>query len=1124
MRGRRVRTVMAAAAMVGISLCLYLSGAAAALWSSDQAVHIDGNEIENSTLIIGTHLIHLSGLTEALYKIAQESAQASMQNKTYYKSELAGGTWFDITSAAGLEDISTGGTPVAVEEINGLFLEYHTKSDGVTYDLRTGEAVNIFDIRDPYDLEAMEELQPMKMQYDMLVEKGELGDEEKWCKDQMEELFKTDTAKAMVQVTDEETGENAVYAGKDTEELDQKLEKLQEYLTVLNQYGGGDSEKDVVNTVMESVDASRRLIVYEIVYDLTYKLIETYSGTNKTLPEGYRVDAGVADAVNESISNLNDAITETEGKIISEGDTVLSKERNYWSKELIDDAIYGDMEGCDRDVKALLAVNNIVDGVIGDQQLEFYILKERLLSDAKSRYEGGVGRGENSEYLTAKAGNAASVMLNSIAGHYGNQVNTYRNELEFIIDAMCMRFANMEAQDFVRWCIKDASDLYGRIPSDGFYENCKSSVDDYIRWLNDKLGSLVQGGGGTEADSLKAEKEELQEQYMAALDKNDLEKASDLEKKIEEADRKIQDLSSEQSAEYAGLVTEIETLKEKLEDAVTGGGQGQEELKDELEKELAQKQVQAAEIKSMMTGESAGVQAVKIRQEAMEAVVENPGETELNQIENAIDGLGGLLELDYKSSFPQLTQLYSQMTRERDLMGTGAYDDLIGKAESLILNNKAAYDAAMAERVTADELLEEAAVFFGTEDSSLWTEEQSIVFLAAGEMYLENAMGMSGSGSGSDGQGSGSGSGNGSTGQGENSEDGSGESGTGDASQDGSVGSGNAGQDSGGESGSGSTDQSSSGGNGSGSTGQNGSDESRTGDTGQNGSGESGTGDTDQRGGSGTGDTGQNSSGGGTGIADQSGSSGAGTGGTSQNASGGSGTGGADQIGNNGNGSGETDQDKSSAGETGTEIGDGGQSGSNGSGTGAGNTSQNGGDGSGTGAGSGSDSPDRNGGNGKGYSSIGLGNVELTGELKEIADMMDARAMEHYLSGNPYVFIRLNDPSVRYIPVPLLGNYLNMRYIWNAPKNRATLAQGSRYYEFTLFSNVVPTGKSEAEIITITHAPKIRSVLYVPEDFTSGEFGCSAIYLSGSEYGLLCSDEMREQAEELLDVLLEVGG
>lgn len=138
--------------------------------------------------------------------------------------------------------------------------------------------------------------------------------------------------------------------------------------------------------------------------------------------------------------------------------------------------------------------------------------------------------------------------------------------------------------------------------------------------------------------------------------------------------------------------------------------------------------------------------------------------------------------------------------------------------------------------------------------------------------------------------------------------------------------------------------------------------------------------------------------------------------------------------------------------------------------------------------------------------------------------MMDARAMEHYLAENPYVFIRLNDPSVRYIPVSLLGNYLNMRYIWNAPKNQATLAQGSRYYEFTLFSNVVQTGKSEAEMITITHAPKIRSVLYVPEDFTSGEFGCSAIYLSGSEYGLLCSDEMREQAEELLAVLLEAGG
>lgn len=1019
---------MTAAAVTGISLCLYLSGAAAALWSSDQAVHVNGNEIENSTLVIGTHLIHLSALTEELYDIALKSAEDSMQNQIYYKSELAGGTWFDITSASGLEDISTAGSPVAVEEIEGLFFEYHTKSDGVTYDLRTEKPVNIFDIRDPYNLEAMEELQPAKLQYDMLEEKEELGDKDQWCKDRLTDFFKTDTVEESVTVVNEETGESTVYAGADTKELDQALEKLQNYLNVLNQYDAGSSEKDEVSAVMASVDASRRLIVYEIVYDLTYQLMETYTGTNGKLPEEYQVDAELTDAVNESLGNLNDAIIETEGKVRTEGNTVLSMEIYRWSNQLVEDAKADNMAACDTDVEKLLALKNITDGTIEKQQVELNLLEESLLASAAGRYLSGLGGGENSEYLTAKAGNAAGVMLDSIAENYGNQVNTFRNELEFLVDAKCMRLGNTEAQEYIKTCIEEASGYYGGIPSDGFYGNCKLSLDGYIKWLNEKLSSLVQGGGGTETDSLKAEKEELQEQYMAALDNNNLEKALELEKKIDEADGKIKALDSAQAAEYAGLETEIDALKEKLEAAVANGGQGQEALA----KELAGKQAQAAELKSRMSGESAGTQAVKIKQEAVSAVTKNPGAAELSQVEGGIDALGAMLDSDYKAVFPQLTQVYSQMTRERDLNGSGSYDRLIEKTEELILNNKAAFDAAMADQVTSDEMMAAAEEFFGTGEDG-WSEEQSVVFMAAGEMYLENALGMGG-GSGNQ---SGDGSGNGSLG-------------------------GAAGDENGGQSGdkSGSIED----------------DETESGDKKDNKDGnniESGdNGDT------GSGTDGQSGDGNGT-----DGQSGAGAGSEGEGQSGdGSGTGGQSGTGNGTGG-----------GQSGAED----QSG-NGSGTGQNGT-----------AGSGS---------------IGISSAALTGELKEIASMLDAKAVDEYLSGNALVYLKLSDPAAKYIPVPVLGNYLNMRYLWNKPKNQATLALGSRYYEFTLFSNQVKTGKSEAEEITIVNAPKIKTVLYIPEDFTSREFGCSAVYLPGSDYAVLCPDELKPQVEELFGIMMEGGG
>ena len=86
----------------------------------------------------------LSALTDSLYEIANTSAEESGQGQIYYKSELGEGAWFDITSATSLLDITTGGSPVTDGEMEELFFTHHTKSDKITYDLRTGKAVNIF--------------------------------------------------------------------------------------------------------------------------------------------------------------------------------------------------------------------------------------------------------------------------------------------------------------------------------------------------------------------------------------------------------------------------------------------------------------------------------------------------------------------------------------------------------------------------------------------------------------------------------------------------------------------------------------------------------------------------------------------------------------------------------------------------------------------------------------------------------------------------------------------------------------------------------------------------------------------------------------------------------------------
>ena len=83
--------------------------------------------IEDSTLLIGTYLIHLQALTDELYEKALESASDSNQMNVYYKSELASGTWMDITDAVGLSDLSGQGRVAQAEEMADL--EWNADAD-----------------------------------------------------------------------------------------------------------------------------------------------------------------------------------------------------------------------------------------------------------------------------------------------------------------------------------------------------------------------------------------------------------------------------------------------------------------------------------------------------------------------------------------------------------------------------------------------------------------------------------------------------------------------------------------------------------------------------------------------------------------------------------------------------------------------------------------------------------------------------------------------------------------------------------------------------------------------------------------------------------------------------------
>lgn len=56
--------------------------------------------------------------------------------------------------------------------IEALFVRYHTKSDGITYDLKNGTSICMYDTVAPYDLANLPELDALKTQMENLDQKN----------------------------------------------------------------------------------------------------------------------------------------------------------------------------------------------------------------------------------------------------------------------------------------------------------------------------------------------------------------------------------------------------------------------------------------------------------------------------------------------------------------------------------------------------------------------------------------------------------------------------------------------------------------------------------------------------------------------------------------------------------------------------------------------------------------------------------------------------------------------------------------------------------------------------------------------------------------------------------------
>ena len=677
-----VKIALACPVLTIFVFVLFNTGVVSAIWDSNEAVHINASELENSTLVIGTHLIHLSALTDELYEIAYQSAADSRQMTMFYKSELADGAWINLGSASGVLDL-TGDSSQAVsnDEINEMFFEYHTRSDGVTYDLRNNKEICVYDIISPYDLESMKELEPLKNQYQNIQEQYKNNKDLKEIQNMLRDFFKEETE-------DEYTGER-----------DREIRELDRYLRILNDNSGSDGAKEVVNKIMSKVDSARRVHVLNRVNQLLEKLEEDLNsmddqeGTSRT---------DTLTALYSSIQNIEESCREHDGNTLKEGNTVLSKAEYDEANRLIQHTLEHLDSECDIDTDHLSVIYNVNDNVIVNRSAERFYLTEELIKRGEAAFETKLAAGINDKYKAGLNKKSSRVVLNSIISENQSELAAIKGELEFLVQAVTDRLDSGEATDFLTEKLNGTGTFQSVVPADAFQESALAEAEDYRQWLENKIRESGAGGadGDNELRDLYEEKQELMEKKMEALDKNDLKEAGRIDALISANSEKTEALEDKLSEEINGLTEQIAKLQKESDEPGSGTGDGNGVSE---EKKILQRQI--AELKAKLAAATAGLEEgsrvsaiAEFSKSAADSIAEvkaagSPGGSSgsgeavreaVADIDRSVDGLAVFLDSNTKQVYNALQDIYSSLVAEKFLNSTEAYDELIHKIGRLI--------------------------------------------------------------------------------------------------------------------------------------------------------------------------------------------------------------------------------------------------------------------------------------------------------------------------------------------------------------------------------------------------------------------------------------------------------
>lgn len=624
-----------------------------------RSVQVRDSDIPESSLIIGSYMIHINGLSDEVLEQAEASANEFNQMNRYYKSELAGGKWFDVTHASSIVDISTSGVSIETSVIENIPFTHQVSASGEVTDLRYGLVVSAFDIKAPYCLWELEELEQLEIQYQLLEEKKGKTDSDKIALASMQNFY------------------GKKIRTENTDRYDNMISGLEKYKNELAGRKKPTIWAEEVQKVMIHVDALRRVEAYTNLSNNLDILLNDISGqtelTNNV--EDYVIDNRLVDVISQSIQNVEQSILMYSAQVLTDADSATMKARLQYNNELMNAvsataevATYDNLpwyykwyeiwirvratasvnynqQVCDQATQKLVNLSNTSSGEVMDAQAELETLQV-LAVQAAEAYKEKLAVGVSQAYKEAVLGDTSQTVIEKHLIDQKNQTDAARLEYQSILAAIFERMGNEELQKYIEKLLNDIPDLRNCVPEDAVKVYQLETVEEHKNWLGKELTTAVMNASdSSEMDQLKEKLEELEKEKRRALDQNDLVKEKELAAEISAKKKQIEVL------EEKLLNTMASTNSSEAEKARALAGLGQGNTASML-------QNQANEVASAIrNGDNSDT--VKNKMDAFQAISsldEQAAATALTTIEDAVDAAKNNQQED--ASKQELIELY----------------------------------------------------------------------------------------------------------------------------------------------------------------------------------------------------------------------------------------------------------------------------------------------------------------------------------------------------------------------------------------------------------------------------------------------------------------------------------